>query len=114
MAMFVRVIAESVSLSQRLQTSCQIDRVEIEDIIRRLAWAANFTVGVTEILTVTREAERSIVNGAMALIKPAGAESPLRPCLRCRTSEAGPNARGSHKAFAYISQRDHKRHWLAR
>jgi len=41
-------------------------------------------------------------------------QSLLQPCLRCRTSEAGPNARCLHKAFAYVSQRDHKRHWLAR
>jgi hypothetical protein len=34
--------------------------MEVDDIIRRLAWAANFTAGVTEILSVTREAGRAI------------------------------------------------------
>src|SRR5437762_1213595 len=38
----------------------RIDIVEVDDIIERLAWAAIFTPGVTEILSVTREAGRAI------------------------------------------------------
>ena len=34
--------------------------MEVDDIIGRLAWAATFTLGVTEILSVTREAGRAI------------------------------------------------------
>jgi len=33
----------------------RIDSVEVDDIIRRLRWAANFTAGVPEILSVARK-----------------------------------------------------------